>query len=137
MPHDVATALAGGGFPTRAGFSAGAAGIEPKPRDRHENMAIANIEGDPFTFPFFSVAEVFLRSHTAIHQARLAKNIGDRARAIVAGILQPRVAAAPFIGHALKPVACGDGPFHGSRSTPWGVGNAVFDHRGMAGIEMI
>ena len=58
MAHDVADALAGLRFPAWARAVVRAAGIQPQAGDGHEDVAIAGVDGDPFSLAFFTVFEV-------------------------------------------------------------------------------
>lgn len=57
MAGDVSGSGAGAGFPAWAAAATAAAGIKAKAGDCHEDVAVADIDGDPFSIAFFSVVE--------------------------------------------------------------------------------
>ncbi len=137
MTHDVATPLPGGCFPARAGFSTGAACIEAQASDGHENVAVADVERDPFALALFAVIEIALRGDATVDQASLAQNIRNTAGAIVAVVIKLRMSPTPFVRHRLETVPGGDGAFHGGGCVSRRIGDAIFEHRSVAGIEVI
>lgn len=137
VAHDVTTARAGGGFPAWAGAIASTAGIEPEPGDCHENVAVADVDGDPFAFAFFAIFKKSFGGGGAFHETSFAQDVRRCAGAIVAVIVMARVAAAPLVGFVLQSVAGCDRALDGWRGVSRGIGDAIFQHGGAAVIETI
>jgi len=137
MAHEVATALPGLGFPARASFASGAAGVESEAGDGHKNVAISDVDGDPFAFALFTVFEIAARGHRAIEKARFPQNVGNGAGAIVARVAIFGMAAPPFVGHGLQAISGGDGTLHGRWCASRSVGDTILDHRRASVFEMI
>lgn len=89
-------------------------------------MAFACVDGDPFSFALFAVFEVAAGWHRALEQAGFAEHVGDSAGAIVASIVGPGMATAPFVWLALQAIASGDGALYGGRRAFRGVSDAIF-----------
>ena len=112
-------------FPPGASASAGAASVETEAGYGDEDVAIAGVEGDPFPVASLAVGQKTARGHLTAHESGFAEDVGDGAGAIVAGVIESGVAAAPFVGLVLEAVSSGDGQFDLCGSTAWGVGPAV------------
>jgi len=88
-------------------------------------VAIAGVDGDPFSVASLPVGQKTARGHLTVHESGLAEDVGDGPGAIVAGVIESGVAASPFVGLVLEAVSSGDGQFDLGGSTAWGVGPAV------------
>ena len=88
-------------------------------------MAIAGVDGDPFSVASLAVVQKTARGHLTVHESGFAEDVGDGAGAIVAGVIESGVATAPFVGLVLEAVSSGDGQFDLGGSPSWGVGPAV------------
>ena len=88
-------------------------------------MAIAGVDGDPFSVASLPVGQKTARGHLTVHESGLAEDVGDGPGAIVAGVIESGVAASPFVGLVLEAVSSGDGQFDLGGSPSWGVGPAV------------
>jgi len=138
MADDVSLRFSSGGFPTRSSAAAGPSGIESEAGDGHEDVAIPGVDGDPFSVASFSVFEESTGGHLALHQSGFTKHVGDGTGAIVSAVIEPGVAATPFVGFVLKTVASGNGELDfgrglaGSVSHPVMEGGRSFSRSGVA-----
>ena len=137
MADDVASTRASLGFPAWSGALPATSCIEAEAGDCHENMAIADVDGDPISFAFFSVVEVFIRSQRASEKARLAQYVGSGAGAIITLVLLARMAAAPFVRFALEAISSSDCSLYSGGCAFWSVSDAVFQHCSLPILEPI
>ena len=133
----MADALTGGRFPTRTAFATGAAGIEPQASDRHEHMAAADVNSDPFPFTLLAVSEIASGRQAAFHEPGFAQDIRNRAGTIVTGVDLPGMTATPLVGFSLESVTGSDGAFDSGRGVFRRVGEAILQHRGATVLEVI
>ena len=130
----MAGGASGGWFPTRSTASAGAPGIEPKSCNGHENMAIANEDTDPVSVSFFPVVEESAGGHLALHESGFAEDVGNGAGAIVAGVIKPGMASAPFVGLVLESVSGCDGKPDSGGGSRRSIGDAISQNGGLAAL---
>lgn len=133
----MSAAFAGLGSPAWAGASAGAAGVEAESGDGHEDVSVADIDGDPSALAAFAIVEISAGWHGSLHEAGFAEDVGDGSGAVVAGVVVSAVATAPFVGFALEAVAGSDGAFDGGGCVAGCVGDAVDEFGGLSVVEIV
>src|SRR4051794_10795691 len=107
VTYDVATRAAPHRLPARARLRA-AAGVEAQARDHH--VGVARVRVDRHPLPRATLAEGLELRGVArpVEQARAVQRIGDRARAVVAGVVPRSMAAAVAVGRLRDLVAGGN-----------------------------
>lgn len=122
--------LSGVGFPSGAASVSGASGVKPESRNRHKDVSITDVDGNPLPAPFLPVGEKPFRGSLALHESGFAKDVGHRSGAIVARVVEAGMTATPFIGFVLEAVSCGDRQLDLPGRTFGSVSHAVTQHGG-------
>ena len=127
MAHGVTIDFAGLGFPARTTFAIATttSGIEAKPSNDHEGMAVTNINRDPVALTFFPVVEESLRSQVALHETGLAEDVASGSAAVVTGVVEVGMTAPIFVRLVEEPVGSGDCEFDPLRCKEGGASFSV------------
>src|SRR5437899_901038 len=104
-------------------------GVEPDPGDLHERVTVVRVDGDPPPETVPAPAEEVDRVERRPEKAGGVQHIRDRTRAVVAGVREAAVSAAPDVGLATDAVPRPDRALDLNRSPRWRVRDTVDDLR--------